>query len=232
MTGGVSLFFPMFNEEGNIDQAVAAALRALEHVSPQFEVIIVNDGSRDRTGAIADHLAANDARVRVVHHAGNRGYGAALRSGLEAATHPVVVLADGDNQFDLSELGVLLGLLEEADIVSGYRIARQDPWHRRLYAFLYNRLAQVLFDIPVRDVNCGFKVYQRSFVNRLLPELRSTGALINVEMMARARRHGARVREAGVHHYPRVMGSQTGGNPAVIIRAVRELFALSRELRS
>jgi glycosyltransferase involved in cell wall biosynthesis len=232
VTDGVSLFFPMFNEEGNIGQAVAAALQALEHVSPRFEVIVVNDGSRDRTGAIADRLAADDPRVRVVHHAGNRGYGAALRSGLEAGTHPVVVLADGDNQFDLAELGVLLALLEAGDIVSGYRIARRDPWHRRLYAALYNRLVRVLFDIPIRDVNCGFKVYRRSLVNRLLPELRSTGALINVEMMARARRHGARVLEVGVHHYPRAAGSQTGGNPAVIIRAVRELFALSRELRS
>jgi glycosyltransferase involved in cell wall biosynthesis len=221
----------MFNEEGNVGQAVAAALGALERLAPTCEVIVVDDGSRDATGRLADELAVGDARVRVVHHPQNLGYGAALRSGFAAARLPVVVLADGDNQFDLRELAALLPLLTDADIVSGYRIVRRDPWHRRSYAFLYNRLARLLFDIQVRDVNCGLKVYRRSVVARLLPDLRSTGALINVEMLARARRLGARVLEAGVHHYPRVAGQQTGGNPAVIVRAFRELFALARELR-
>lgn len=232
MTDSVSIFFPMFNEEQNIGHAVTAALQALERVTPSGEVIVVDDGSTDQTGAVADRLAAADPRVRVVHHPENRGYGAALRSGLAAAQHAVVVLADGDNQFDLGELGVLLDGLASADIVSGYRIVRSDPWHRRLYARLYNQLARTLFDIPIRDVNCGFKAYRRAFLEPLLPELCSTGALINVEMLARARRRGARVREVGVHHYPRIAGRQTGGNPAVIVRAVRELIALSRELRS
>lgn len=232
MTDAVSLFFPMFNEEGNIGQAVTAALAALEKTAHTCEVIVVDDGSRDQTGAIADRLAASDVRVRVVHHPSNLGYGAALRSGLGAARYPVVVLVDGDNQFDVNEVGALLGALEDADVVSGYRISRRDPLNRRAYAFLYNRVARALFDIPIRDVNCGFKVYRRRLIEDVLPQLRSTGALINVELLARARKRGARVAEVGVHHYPRVAGSQTGGNPAVIVRAFRELVSLSRELRS
>ncbi len=231
MNVALSLFFPMYNEEGNIDQAVASALAVLATLSAQYEVIVVDDGSRDRTGAIADRLAAANPRVRVIHHSVNRGYGAALRSGLQAASHALVILADGDNQFDLGELPVLVKALERFDVVSGYRITRRDPLIRRLYAFLYNRLARLLFDIPVRDVNCGFKIYRRDLLQRLLPQLRSTGALINVEMLARARKLGATVTEVGVHHYRRETGRPTGGNPAVILRAFRELLRLWRELR-
>jgi len=221
----------MFNEEGNIEHAVTSALAVLAGVTDQYEVIVVNDGSRDSTGAVADRLAAANPHVRAVHHPENRGYGCAVRSGLAAARYPLVVLADGDNQFDLGELAVLLRGLGTSDIVSGYRITRHDPAFRRLYAFMYNLVARLLFGIPVRDVNCGFKVYRRALVERLLPELRSTGALINVEMLARARQHGARVTEVGVHHYARETGQPTGGNPAVIVRAAREMMGLWRELR-
>lgn len=231
MTEAVSLFFPMFNEEGNIGQAVDAARAALSQLAVDFEVIVVDDGSRDGTGALADRLAAADPRVRVVHHSRNRGYGAALRSGFAAARHPLVVLVDGDNQFDLGEVRLLVDAVGANDIVSGYRLTRRDPFIRRANAFMYNRLARLLFDIPVRDVNCAFKIYRRDLLQRLLPQLRSTGALINVEILARGRKLGARVAEIGVHHYPRTAGTQTGGSPAVILRAFRELFQLARELR-
>ena len=221
----------MYNEQGNIEHAVTSALAVLADVTDRYEVIVVNDGSRDRTGAVADRLAAANPNVRAVHHAENRGYGAAVRSGLAAAQYPLVVLADGDNQFDLGELAVLLRGLGTSDIVSGYRIARRDPAMRRLYAFVYNRVARVLFGIPLRDVNCGFKVYRRALVERLLPQLRSTGALINVEILARARKLGATVTEVGVHHFARETGQPTGGNPAVIVRAAREMMELWRELR-
>jgi len=221
----------MYNEEGNIEQAVTSALAVLAGVADQYEVIVVDDGGRDRTGAIADRLAAANPHVRVVHHPVNRGYGAALRSGFQAATYPLVVLVDGDNQFDLGELPALLRAINGRDIVSGYRITRHDPAVRRLNAFMYNRMARVLFQIPVRDVNCGFKLYRRDLLERLLPQLRSTGALINVEILARARKLGATVTEVGVHHYPRETGQPTGGNPAVIVRAFKELLELWRELR-
>jgi glycosyltransferase involved in cell wall biosynthesis len=221
----------MYNEEGNIEHAVTSALAVLAGVADFYEVIVVDDGGRDRTGQIADRLAAANPRVRVVHHPVNRGYGAALRSGFAAAQHPYVVLVDGDNQFNVDEMSALLRAVEGFDIVSGYRIVRNDPVIRRLNAFMYNRLARLLFDIPVRDINCGFKIYRGDVLQRLLPHLRSTGALINVEMLARARKLGARVTEVGVHHFPRETGQPTGGNVGVIFRAFRELLELWRELR-
>ena len=221
----------MFNEEGNVARSVRSALTVLGTAARDCEVIVVDDGSRDETGAIADRLAAADCRVKVVHHPENRGYGAAVRSGFAAARHPFVALVDGDNQFDIGELPRLLEAIDGCDLVSGYRVTRRDPPVRRLNGFMYNRLAREMFDIPLRDVNCGFKVYRRELVQRLLPQLRSTGALINVEMLARARQGGATVKQIGVQHYPRVTGSPTGGNVAVILRAARELVALSRELR-
>lgn len=221
----------MYNEEENIEHVVVSALAVLAGVTERYEVIVVDDGGRDGTGAIADRLAARDDRVRVVHHPVNRGYGAALRSGFAAARYPLIAFTDGDDQFDLGELSVLLRVLVPPfDIVCGYRIARRDPAVRRVYAIMYNWVARLLFDIPVRDVNCAFKVYRRNVVEQLLPELRSTGALINVEMLARARRLGVKLTEVGVHHFPREAGRQTGGSPAVILRAFRELVRLWREL--
>jgi len=221
----------MFNEEGNIGRSVESALSVLGHTADDGEVIVVNDGSRDRTGEIADQLARRDPRVRVVHHDANRGYGAALRSGFGAARHPIVGFVDGDNQFDIGELPRLLARMSEHDIVSGFRIRRRDPWRRRVNAFMYNVAVRALFDIPIRDVNCGFKLYRREMVQGLLPHLQTTGALINVEMLTLALRAGARVAEVGVHHYPRVAGNQTGSNPAVIARAGRELVMLARRIR-
>ena len=221
----------MYNEQGNVEHAVTSALAVLAGVTDQYEVIVVDDGSRDRTGAVADRLAAANPHVRAVHHPENRGYGAAVRSGFAAARYPLVVLADGDNQFDLGELAILLRSLGTCDIVSGYRIARRDPAARLLYAFMYNRAVRVLFRIPLRDVNCGFKLYRRTLVERLLPQLQSTGALINVEILARARKLGAKVTEVGVHHYRRETGEPTGGNLAVIVRAFREMLELWRDLR-
>jgi glycosyltransferase involved in cell wall biosynthesis len=221
----------MYNEQGNVEHAVSSAIAVLASATDQYEVIVVNDGSRDATGAVADRLAADNPRVRAVHHSANRGYGAALRSGFAAAQYPLVVLADGDNQFDLGELAILLRSLGQHDIVSGYRIARRDPAFRLLYAFMYNQAVRLLFRIPLRDVNCGFKIYRRDLLQRLLPQLRSTGALINVEVLARARKLGATVTEAGVHHFARETGQPTGGNPEVILRAFREMLELWRELR-
>jgi glycosyltransferase involved in cell wall biosynthesis len=221
----------MFNEEGNIEQAVSSALLVLAELADSYEVIVVDDGGGDRTGEIADRLAAGNPHVRVVHHPDNRGYGAALRSGFAAAQYPLIVIVDGDNQFDLGELAVLLRALDRSDVVSGYRITLRDPMIRRLYAFMYNRMARVVYRIPIRDVNCGFKIYRRDLLERLLPQLRSTGAVINVEMLARARKLGADVTEVGVHHFPREAGQPTGGNPRVIVRTLRELLELWRELR-
>jgi glycosyltransferase involved in cell wall biosynthesis len=153
----LSLFYPMYNEEQNIEEAVRRALTTLPRYADRFEVILVNDGSKDDTGRIADSLAQADERVRAVHHPRNLGYGAALRSGIDAARYEWIFYTDGDNQFDLDELRLLLPLRADADIVTGYRIARSDPWNRKLNAWAFNLLVRILFGLRFRDVDCAFK---------------------------------------------------------------------------
>lgn len=227
----LSLFYPMHNEEGNIDEAVRRALRVLPDHADRYEVILVDDGSRDRTGELADAwVSRHPDLVRAVHHETNRGYGGALQSGIRASRYDWIFYTDGDNQFDLEELPLLLAWSDRYEIVSGYRRDRRDPLHRKLNAGIWNLAVKLLFRIPGRDVDCAFKLY-RADVVRDLP-LKSRGALIDVEIYARARRRGARIKEVPVHHYPRTHGTQSGAQWAVILRAGRELLALARELRS
>ncbi|MCA9729655.1 MAG: glycosyltransferase family 2 protein, partial [Candidatus Eisenbacteria bacterium] len=216
-------------EEGNIEEAVHRALQILPRFADQFEVIVVDDGSKDRTPEMADRLAAAHPEVRVVHHPKNRGYGGALRSGIAAARHPWIFYTDGDNQFDLGEIALLLPLRHDLDIVTGYRLARRDPAYRKLNAWLFNTLVHALFRVHLRDIDCAFKLYRASIFDGM--ELRSTGAPIDLEILARARRNGARIGEIGVHHYPRLHGEQSGASIRVILRAFRELFHLWGELR-
>jgi len=226
---GLSLFYPMYNEEGNIEEAVARALRVLPTLAEEFEIIVVNDGSRDRTRELAESLAAAHPEVRAVHHPVNRGYGAALRSGIAASRFEWIFYTDGDNQFDLEEIPRLLRLREQAEIVTGYRSPRSDPFVRRLNAAGFNLLCWALLGIHLRDIDCAFKLFRASIFQGM--ELRANGATIDLEILARARRRGARILELPVRHYPRRFGSQTGANLKVILRAFRELFRLWAELR-
>ena len=167
--------------------------------------------------------------MRVVVHPTNRGYGAALRSGVRAAQQPWVLLTDADLQFDLRELVDFVPLAAQADLIAGWRIARQDPLHRRLNAAAWNWLVRSLFDLPVRDVDCAFKLVRRDLLEDI--PLTSGGAMISTELVVRAVAAGGRVREVGVHHRPRVAGEQSGANPRVVLRAFRELARLQGELR-
>lgn len=225
---GLSAVVPAWNEADNVEEVVGGLLAALPSVAERFEVVVVDDGSRDRTPEVLSALAARDARVRIVRHEKNLGYGAALRSGFAAAREPWVFFTDADAQFAASEIGRLVALAQEADIVAGYRQRRADPWRRRASGWLWNRLVRTLFGLPLRDVNCAFKLI-RSEVLRAFP-LESTGALINTELVARAMGSGYRVREVAVSHFPRLRGAATGGRPDVVARAFRELFALAGRL--
>lgn len=225
----VSVFFPCYNEEANVERTTLAAVKACERLFSKYEVVIVNDGSRDRTGEIADTLAARLPHVRAVHNRPNRGYGGALQRGFREARLPYVFYTDGDGQFDFEEMEKMLPLMRQYDIVSAYRIDRQDPAHRKLNAACWGALVHLLFRLRVRDVDCAFKVYPRRFIQNI--ELRSTGALIDTEMLAKARRLGYSIGQFGVRHYPRTAGVQTGANFRVILRAFRELFGLYRHIR-
>ena len=203
---GVSIVLPCHDEEANVADAIHDALHAGGRCSARTEVLVVDDGSRDATLAIATAFARRDPRVRVLVHATNRGYGAAVRTGLQAATLPWVFLTDADLQFDLDELETFLPRTGEADIVAGWRIARQDPLGRRVSAGAWNRLVRALFAIPIRDVDCAFKLMRRDVVRNL--PLRSDGAMVSTELIVRAIGAGARIEELGVHHRPRVAGSR------------------------
>ncbi|MEK7996601.1 MAG: glycosyltransferase family 2 protein [Planctomycetota bacterium] len=226
----VSVFLPCYNEQGNVGRTVENALRVLEKLDADFEIIVVDDGSSDGTRRIADEIAGRDNRVKVVHHERNRGYGAALQSGFAAATKELVFYTDGDGQFDMNEMPPLLPLMEHWDIVSCYRLNRRDPLIRKINGWAWTKLVCLLFGLKIRDVDCAFKLYKREIFERI--ELSSTGALIDAEVLARAARKGYRITQKGVHHYPRTAGVQTGANLRVVLRAFKELFKLHRQIRS
>ena len=225
----ISVFFPCYNEQGNIAGVVGKALAELENLNADFEVIIVDDGSGDSTGTIADELAGGNNRVKVVHHRTNLGYGAALQSGFKASTKELVFYTDGDGQFDIKEMPGLLDLMEQCDIVSCYRLNRQDNLVRKINAWCWTKLVCLLFGIKIRDIDCAFKLYKRGIFDSI--KLVSTGALIDAEILARAVRKGYRVVQQGVHHYPRTAGAQTGANFRVILHAFKELLRLWRQIR-
>ena len=226
----ISVFFPCYNEQQNVVRTVENAREVLEKIGADLEIIIINDGSSDETGHIADELAGRDSRIKVVHHRRNLGYGAALQSGFGAATKELVFYTDGDGQFDMNEMPPLLPLMEEYDIISCYRLNRRDSVIRKINAWCWTKLVCLLFGLKLRDIDCAFKLYKREIFEHI--ELTSTGALIDAEILARAARKGYRIAQQGVHHYPRTAGSQTGAKFRVISRAFKELFELRRRIRN
>jgi glycosyltransferase involved in cell wall biosynthesis len=225
----LSVFFPFYNEQDNIGRVVGRAAEVCEGLGADFEIIIVNDGSADQTGARADAIAAGNKRVRVVHHPHNMGYGAALQSGIKAAKKELVFFTDGDGQFDIGEIKLLLPLISQNDIVCGYRLDRKDPIMRKLNGWMWTRLVNLLFGMHIRDIDCAFKLFRVKIFEGMI--MSSAGALISAEILARATRRGCRIAEVGVHHYPRTAGKQTGAKLAVIIRAFKELFKLYNRIR-
>ena len=226
----ISVFFPCYNEQENVGRTVEKALEVMQQFDADFEVIIVDDGSSDGTRQIADEIAGRDKRVKVMHHQHNLGYGAALQSGFKAATKELVFYTDGDGQFDINEMLPLLALMDQYDIVSCYRLNRQDSLIRKINGWCWTRLVCLMFGLKIRDIDCAFKLYKREIFDKI--ELSSTGALIDAEILARAARKDYRITQKGVHHYPRTAGEQSGASLRVILRAFKELFKLQRRIRS
>jgi glycosyltransferase involved in cell wall biosynthesis len=227
----LSFFFPALNEEDHVEALVRDALSVLPRFADDIEVTVIDDGSTDRTGRIADDLAKADPRVRVVHHGSRRGYGGAVRSGLVSATKQFVFFTDGDRQFALTDLERLIDRIDGVDAVMGYRLKRQDPAHTRFVAFVYNNVIRVLFLGGFRDVDCAFKLFRREIFERVpLKSVRSNGAFFSAELLITLRRAGIRTREVGVPHYPRTAGKAKGQQPKVILRAIRDLLRLRLRL--
>ena len=202
---GISVFFPAYNDAFTISRLVIEALDVLPALTADFEVIVINDGSTDETGAHLDALAKTRGEVRVIHHSSNKGYGAALRSGFASARKELIFYTDGDGQYDVRELPHLYSLMTpEVDVVNGFKIKRADSRHRRLLGGLYNSLARLLFLLPIRDVDCDFRLLRRRAVAPL--KLTVTSGAICVELVRQLHENGCRFVEAPVHHYPRPHG--------------------------
>jgi len=226
----ISVFFPCHNEEGAIEELTRKTLEVLEEISGDYEVIIVNDGSTDATGEIADCLARENEHIKVVHHPHNRGYGGALQSGFRTAGKEWVFYTDGDGQFDIRELPGLLDLTDGYDIIACYRMNRQDRWLRRLNGWAWNKLVGFVFGLKIRDIDCAFKLYRREIFDRI--KMFSEGALIDTEILARAKQAGYSIVQRPVRHLPRQTGQQSGGNILVILRAFGELFKLRKMIKA
>lgn len=218
----LSVILPAHNEEEAIATTVHDVIDTLSTWIQYFEVIVVDDGSKDRTGVILDTIAATHACLRVIHHPVNRGYGAALVSGFESVTKNLVFFMDSDGQFDIHDLERFFPLLEEYDAVLGYRIHRQDTWMRKVNAWGWKILVGMVFGIYVRDVDCAFKLYPASFFHE--HKLETRGAMINTEILYKFTRAGYTYTQLDVRHLPRHGGRATGAKPSVILRAFRELF--------
>jgi len=227
---GLSIVLPCFNEEANVFEAVCEALVAAQRVTASSEVIVVDDGSSDETARVASLLAMGDRRVRLVAHRENCGYGTALRSGIEAAAMPWVLLTDADLQFDLAQLESFLPYTDSYDLIVGQRVSRQDPFTRRANAAAWNWLMRRMFALPVHDVDCAFKLVRRECLERV--ELVASGAMISTELIAKTLQGGARLKELDVEHRPRAAGDQSGASPRVIWRAFKELARLRQGLRA
>jgi glycosyltransferase involved in cell wall biosynthesis len=230
----LSYFFPAHDEAANIAALVDEALTELARLAERFEIICVDDGSTDGTGAIADELAAAHPHVvRVVHHGSNRGYGAAVRSGLRAARYPLVCFTDGDRQFRIADLARLIARLDEADghapcVVAGYRIKRADPAVRLAYARVYRACLRLFFGLRVRDPDCACKLFERKALEGVRVE--SGGAFLSAELLIKIGQRGGRIVEQGVPHYPRTAGRASGADPRVVLRAVKDFWALRLRL--
>ncbi|MFT4939438.1 MAG: glycosyltransferase involved in cell wall biosynthesis [Paraglaciecola sp.] len=220
----VSIVFPAYNEEANIEKTVNDALKVFSKYFENVVVIPVNDGGKDRTGDILDEMSRYDNRIKPVHHKVNKGYGSALRSGFDAAENEYVFFSDSDGQFDLEEISKLLKHVDNYDMILGYREKRADPLHRKLNAWAWGTMVKVLFKIKAKDIDCAFKLFKRNIFDEI--KLSSGGAMVNTELLALANKRGFSMVNVPVSHFPRELGEQTGANPLVIFRAFRELFKL------
>ncbi len=221
----LSIFFPFWNEEKNIESVVKKAIPVAQTIAKEWEIIMIDDGSSDKTGKIAKKLAEENKTLRLISHSVNRGYGASLKSGFLNAKYNLVVFNDGDGQFDFSEVTKFLKKIETADVVIGHRKKRVDHMFRRVLMNLLKLWDSLFFGFYFRDIDCGFKMFKKSAVEKILP-LYSEGAMITTEILAKAKRKKLTIAEVEVTHFPRKFGDQSGGNLRVILRAIFESFLL------
>jgi len=225
----LSVFFPFYNEEANIEAQTKDALRIIPQFADKFEIILVDDGSDDKTEEIGQKLAQKYHSVKIIRHRVNKGYGGALKTGFKNSRYKWIFFTDGDRQFKLTDLNKLIKKSNEADLIIGYRQKRADSPIRLLNAKLFNLLIRILFGLKVCDVDCAFKLIKKEVLDNI--KLKSNGALLSSELLIKAKKKGYKIVEVPVGHYPRQVGSQTGANFKVIFKAFYDIAALWKELK-
>lgn len=225
----LSVFFPTYNEETNIESTVGKAKKVLDKVASKWEILIINDGSTDRTAEIAERLHGQDKRIRVITHSLNRGYGGALKSGFKFSKYQWIAFTDSDGQFDFGEVTKFIAKKDEADLILGFRKNRADSFIRKVFTFGWSALARILLGLSVKDYSCGFKMIKKEVYDKVLP-LVGEEKVTQIEMFVKAKRLGFSFVEVGVNHYPRAGGKQTGANLEVVIKSVVDLLKLWQKL--
>jgi len=234
MIDTLSVFFPAYNEEANLENTVVKTQKILQKNFKNWEILIINDGSKDKTPEIANKLAKSDKHIRVIHHSPNKGYGAALTTGFYEAKYPWVAFSDSDGQFDFSEITKFIDKQDKtgADVVIGYYLERQVPKSVILTSKIWEIIIFILFGLHVRDIDCAFKLVSKKAINAI-PHLESQrGAFITSELLIKVKKNGFKIAEVGVHHFARAGGKATGRNIKVIIKSFTDLFRLWLKLQS
>jgi len=229
----LSVFLPCYNEEANLKKTYLNVKKGLEANVSTYEIILVDDGSKDATAQICDEIAKRDKHVRVIHHRTNRGYGAALKSGLYSAKYPWISFIDSDGQFDFTEISNFIKVQSktDADLVIGYYLGRKVSFIRKLNTKIWQTVVFLLFGLKVRDIDCGFKLISKKVLDRI-PKLESErGAFISSEFLIKAQKAGFKIVEIGANHYPRQQGEATGAKLNVIIQSFIDLFKLWWKLK-
>ncbi|MBI2034546.1 MAG: glycosyltransferase family 2 protein [Candidatus Levybacteria bacterium] len=222
---GISVFFPCYNDEKSIDKLVADAFTQLSKLTDRYEVIVIDDGSRDGSRKVLQSLAKQYKDLRLIFHKKNRGYGGALRSGFKAAKYRLVFYTDGDGQYDVKELPILVALMsEDVDFVNGIKLARQDPTYRIVIGNIYSFVTRWLFWLPIVDVDCDFRLIRKSILKRI--RLRSNSGSICIELVKKSQRAGASFRQVSIHHYERRFGHSQFFRPKYLLRTFWELTSL------
>jgi len=221
----ISIFFPALNDEATIGKLVVDAVALLESLTSDYEVIVINDGSTDSTGAILDKLAGASQNIKVVHHPTNLGYGGALQTGFRSATKDLIFYTDGDGQYDVKEMEKLLpSMIEGVDVVNGYKIKRSDGFRRKLSGAMYTMISRIFFRLPIRDVDCDFRLLRRAAIQKI--SLTASSGAICVELVHKLTSAGSVFREVPVHHYPRTHGKSQFFTPGRIVRTLFYFFVL------